>query len=372
MDFGAAFGGSYSAGAIKAWLDPFLRSTVAGMLVWPKRIVVPILGEELTGPLDDVFQRHRGALQIDVIEARDIPKMDTIGSADSFVEVYTDPTNVEKTSVKKNTLKPKWNERLWVLVDEPAEQFAYIAVSDVDMINAKELFRLNVIKGAANVVGAKSIIGRSMLSISEFAAKPGEEIDRWIPLGMGEFSDEDGCGGGRGELHVRATYWPLEKMGGHADAPFGTLIVTLIRGNDLAAADLPIFTSDPYVVFKCNKQVEKSPVVYSTLDPKWVDCKFDWFKVPAAEMLNIEVFDYDRFSGDEKLGKLSINIKKEVAMAPGGDVTKSFALMEVPTEWIKRKAEADGTVPSQVQPSTLTMRLQWIPFTFLEGQEVKV
>jgi hypothetical protein len=43
LDFGAAFGGSYTAGAIVAWLDPFLRSTVAGMLVWHKRIVVPTL-----------------------------------------------------------------------------------------------------------------------------------------------------------------------------------------------------------------------------------------------------------------------------------------------------------------------------------------
>jgi hypothetical protein len=64
LDFGAAFGGSYSAKMIQAWLDPFLRSTVAGMMVWPKRMVVPILGEEVTGPLDDLYQRHKGALQV--------------------------------------------------------------------------------------------------------------------------------------------------------------------------------------------------------------------------------------------------------------------------------------------------------------------
>lgn len=33
LDFGAAFGGSVSAKAVVAWLDPFLRSQVAGMLV---------------------------------------------------------------------------------------------------------------------------------------------------------------------------------------------------------------------------------------------------------------------------------------------------------------------------------------------------
>lgn len=89
LDFGAAFGGSYTAKAIVAWLDPFLRSTVTGMLVWPRRIVVPILGEEITGPLDDLFLRHKGAFQIDIVSAKDLPRMDVVGKGDPYVEIYT-------------------------------------------------------------------------------------------------------------------------------------------------------------------------------------------------------------------------------------------------------------------------------------------
>ena len=58
LDFGSAFGGSYTAGAIKAWLDPFLRQTAVGMLLWPRRIVVPILPEEVTGDLSYLFLRR--------------------------------------------------------------------------------------------------------------------------------------------------------------------------------------------------------------------------------------------------------------------------------------------------------------------------
>lgn len=110
LDFGKGFGGSYSAGAIKvcaclcvglaclfslliplclaavsptaaaaalttlvlhpylsarvlpslstqAWLDPFLRETVTGMLLWPRRLVIPILPEAVTGPLGDLYLR---------------------------------------------------------------------------------------------------------------------------------------------------------------------------------------------------------------------------------------------------------------------------------------------------------------------------
>ena len=65
----------------QAWLDPFLRETVSGMMLWPKRMVVPILPEEVTGPLDDLYLRRRGALQVDVVEARALPRMDTVGTS---------------------------------------------------------------------------------------------------------------------------------------------------------------------------------------------------------------------------------------------------------------------------------------------------
>ena len=146
---------------------------------------------------------------------------------------------------------------------------------------------------------------------------PGVTVDKWLPLGRGQFSDEDGCGGGFGEVHVKLTYWPFELMRGHtgaarrgwccglhvratsdtnmcvrqagevtvpeclrpvaaavagqlwafieapashpalachsAEARVGAVIVTLLRCNDLPPADLPLGTSDPFVEFTLNK-----------------------------------------------------------------------------------------------------------------------
>ena len=42
---------------MRLFLDPFLRETLADMIVWPNRIVVPILPEAVTGPLDDLMLR---------------------------------------------------------------------------------------------------------------------------------------------------------------------------------------------------------------------------------------------------------------------------------------------------------------------------
>jgi hypothetical protein len=38
-----------------------------------------------------------GLLVVQVVQARDLKKMDTFGKADPFVELYTQPTHTQKT-----------------------------------------------------------------------------------------------------------------------------------------------------------------------------------------------------------------------------------------------------------------------------------
>ncbi len=42
LSLGRAFGGTVVAKPIMLWLDPFLRTTLADLIVWPNRIVVPL------------------------------------------------------------------------------------------------------------------------------------------------------------------------------------------------------------------------------------------------------------------------------------------------------------------------------------------
>lgn len=361
LDFGAGMGGGYTAGAIKAWLDPFLRDTVSGMLLWPRRLVIPILPEAVTGALDELYLRHRGALQVDVIEAKNLPRMDTVGTTDAFLKLYTlidpkKPDSIERTKVMKNTLNPVWNERIWLMVQEPTTQWLFAECFDRDYINAKELFRLNVLKGATSLLNAEDLVGRCKLEVSELARSPGQPMDKWIPLGRGEFSNEDGCGGGFGEVHLRMTYWPFELMTGHTACKQGALIVTLLSCANLPPADLPLGTSDPYVEFKLGKESRRSPTINANLNPKWLDTKFDFFKIPSGEMLTLKVYDYDAMTRDELLGTLEIDVMEEVQKAPRGDITKSWPLEIVATDWMHFAPK----VPPP--PATITMRLQWIPF----------
>ena len=57
LDFGKALGSAYTAKAVRLWLDPFLRETLADMIVWPNRIVVHIHPEAVTGHLNYLMLR---------------------------------------------------------------------------------------------------------------------------------------------------------------------------------------------------------------------------------------------------------------------------------------------------------------------------
>jgi hypothetical protein len=55
-------------------------------------------------------------VQVTVLEARDIPRMDKMGTSDPHVELFSDPKRREKTKTKKNTLTPKWDNEVHYLM----------------------------------------------------------------------------------------------------------------------------------------------------------------------------------------------------------------------------------------------------------------
>lgn len=53
-----------------------------------------------------------------------------------------------------------WNERKWLMVQEPKTQALRVEVFDWDRINAKELLTINLLKGLKDTMGAKTLMGR--------------------------------------------------------------------------------------------------------------------------------------------------------------------------------------------------------------------
>lgn len=85
--------------------------------------------------------------------------------------------------------------------------------------------------------------------------------------------------------------------------------IELQRAAGLKAADSNGL-SDPYAVLSFLGKKHKSKVVPKTLNPKW-DESFEFqgtLRGLSAEPCTLEIFDKDRFTRDESLGKQSIDL----------------------------------------------------------------
>jgi len=93
---------------IEAWLIPFLKNDILGnMLVWPNRIVVPLLPPDVLGPTDTLKLHTSGVLKVVVVEARNLPRMDITGKGDPFAILETVYLKPSQTKVVYNSDSPK-------------------------------------------------------------------------------------------------------------------------------------------------------------------------------------------------------------------------------------------------------------------------
>ena len=74
-------------------------------------------------------------LHVRLIEAKEIPKMDTIGSTDAYCRLYISDGNQQRSTTQKNTMLPKWNEDFHFDVPNPNTDTFDITMFDEDLKN---------------------------------------------------------------------------------------------------------------------------------------------------------------------------------------------------------------------------------------------
>ncbi|KAK9156348.1 hypothetical protein Sjap_003828 [Stephania japonica] len=92
----------------------------------------------------------------------------------------------------------------------------------------------------------------------------------------------------------------------------GLLKVSVLRGQRLVIRDFR--TSDPYVVLKLDNQVVKTKVISNSLNPVWNE-EFTFSITEPVGVLNLEVFDKDRFKADDEMGYAHIGLQQIVSAA---------------------------------------------------------
>jgi len=101
------------------------------------------------------------------------------------------------------------------------------------------------------------------------------------------------------------------------------LNITVKEAKDIAVTKLG-GKSDPYLKLKLEAQEFKTKVKKKTICPKW-EQEFEFFVTEKQCVLEISMFDWDRFTSDSFMGKVAINIGE---LKDGTNETKWFPFFD--------------------------------------------
>ncbi|CAM6044581.1 unnamed protein product [Sphagnum compactum] len=167
---------------VEKMIDNSIRTALVDSMVWPSRIVVPMMAGDFS-----FLQMHAvGELDIKLIEGKNLKKTDLVGKTDPFVVMYVRQTKdkMKRSTRKKNALNPVWNENLKVEVEDPETQKLTLRLMDEDTLEKAEY------------------VGSCEVSLAQF--KPNEPKDMWLDVLKDPKVDVEG--NERGQLHVIIVY----------------------------------------------------------------------------------------------------------------------------------------------------------------------
>jgi hypothetical protein len=83
-------------------------------------------------------------------------------------------------------------------LQEPESQYLRFEMFDTDFVNAKQLLKVNVLKGAADTINSKETMGKGQVDLRDLCVNhPGEDYEAWFPLGSDDWAEDDGPVGSR-------------------------------------------------------------------------------------------------------------------------------------------------------------------------------
>nr|GEY79725.1 synaptotagmin-3 isoform X1 [Tanacetum cinerariifolium] len=106
-----------------------IKKEAAKLYMWPQTLEIPILDSSL-----GIVKKPVGVLHVKVVRAIKLMKMDILGLSDPYVKLKLsgDMLPSKKTTIKKNTLNPVWNETFKLVVRDPQAQTLQVNVYDWD------------------------------------------------------------------------------------------------------------------------------------------------------------------------------------------------------------------------------------------------
>jgi hypothetical protein len=140
---------------LKTWLYSFIADTLLAPYILPDHFFYAI------DPAAPDYQIPVGYVEAEVIEAKNVPKMDYLASSSPYVEISAHKRGTKKTKVGNHPKHPQWNETFKLPVNVPRYQHITAVLWDED-------------------IGADDEVGRAIFAVRDLT--PNEPKDLWLPV----------------------------------------------------------------------------------------------------------------------------------------------------------------------------------------------
>ncbi|KAL7148596.1 hypothetical protein ABFS83_06G189500 [Erythranthe nasuta] len=328
IDFGLNLLGAdiMSVPGLYRYVQERIKKEVASLYLWPKSLEIPVLDASTVA-----IKKPVGILHVKVVRATKLLKMDLLGLSDPYVKLSLTGEKLpsKKTTIKKKTLNPEWNEDFKLSVKDPQSQMLLINVYDWDKVGSHDrlgaqIFPLKMLKpNEAKEVTLDLLKDTSVSDPSN--KKPRGQI--LLELTYAPFrEDNNGSFSDRLDSYTRKDS-VLERASSNILSPTGAglLLVTVQGAHDVEGSR----HNNPYVLVIFRGETKKSKMVRKTRDPLWnEEFQFLLEEPPLQEKIHIKVMSKRTsisFHSKESLGHVDINLADVVY---NGRINQKYHLID--------------------------------------------
>ncbi|KAL8218257.1 hypothetical protein R6Q57_021630 [Mikania cordata] len=325
VDFGLkVLGGDVmSIPSLYQFMQDIIIKEVSKLYLWPQTLEIPILD-----PTFGIVKKPVGVLHVKVVQATKLMKMDILGLSDPYVKLKLsgEMRPSKKTTIKKRTLNPVWNEIFKLVVTDPQAQTLQVNVYDWDKVGSHD--RLGM-----QVVPLKMLTPNETMELTLDLLKNTNIVD---PHKKQQ----------RGQIMLEMTYAPFKddnevfsgpltpikrdnSVGSGCESPSGlgagVLLVTIQGAEDLEGEH----HSNPYAMVIFRGETKKTKRIRRTRDPKWnEEFQFMLEEPPIQDKIHIKIMSKRSrmsFHYKESLGHVDINLADVVY---NGRINHKFNLID--------------------------------------------
>lgn len=327
IDFGVkVLGGDVmSIPGLYRYVQERIKKEVASLYLWPKSLEIPVLDASTVA-----IKKPVGILHVRVIRATKLLKMDLLGLSDPYVKLNLSGEKLpsKKTTIKKKTLNPEWNEEFKLSVKDPLSQVLHINVYDWDKVGSHDRLGTQVFPLKMLAPNETKEVTLDLLKDTSITSDAGNKKQRgqlFLELTYAPFREDNDSFSGLLDGYSRKDSMMDRAISNISTTGAGLLLVTVQAAQDVEGSR----HNNPYVLVIFRGETKKSKMLKKTRDPLWnEEFQFLLEEPPVQDKIHIKVMSKRTsfsFHSKESLGHVDINLADVVH---NGRINQKYHLID--------------------------------------------